>query len=583
MLLISGMWLLFSCESKDFLDETETTDLDEMTVFSDSTYTTAFLTDIYTGIGFSSDPNRFGSGGSASGGLQTACDEAEPRRLKDITTDIQFASGTVNPVVISDDAWNRSYEYIRKANQLLKHLPNTPLTQGRKKRYEAEARFLRAWYYFILLKHYGGVPIIGDTIFAMGDEINPTRNTYEECVNYIVSECDKAAPELQDRPGGRDYGRAGSVACKALKTRVLLYAASPLYNGSDFASDLPELKPLVGYQIYDKERWRLARDAAREVISTGAYTLYVDNNDEPGRGFYRLFMAADWINAGAFSGTILEKMAFKGNGRERLFQPPSRNGGGGGWPYQELVDAFVMKNGKPITDPTSGYDPNNPYINRDPRFKNSIIYDQAPLRNASTENVPVNIYLGNYNGKPQGQDAVHTGTPTGYYINKMLHRAIAANYFIGGPQSRPLLRYAEVLLNYSEAQNEYVGPTVEVYDALKSIRERAGIQAGDDGMYGLKADMSQAEMREIVRNERRVELAIEGHRFWDVRRWMIADQTEDRTMHGMEVRRDGASANYTEFEVRKRVFRKAMYLWPIPYKEVAKSPKLKQNPYYDNN
>ncbi len=585
-LLISGIWLIVSCQSKDFLDETETTDLDEATVFSDSTYTTAFLTDIYTSVGFESDFDRFNDGAiwaTPSGGLQTASDEAEPRQLAKITSDVQFASGTVNPVIINDDSWTKPYSNIRKVNQFIKHIPEAPLTEGRKKRYVAEARFLRAWYYSVLLKHYGGVPLVGDTIYAPEDNIRPVRSTYAECVDYIVSELDKAATDLVNQPAGRDRGRAGAGACKALKARVLLYAASPLFNGSSFAADKPEIKPFIGYPEPDKERWRLARDAAKSVISMGIYTLYVDNAEEAGRGFYRIFIPSDWVANGAYSGTILEQKRTPGRWRENLFQPPSRGGGGGGWPYQELVDAFPMKNGKAITDPTSGYNPNNPYANRDPRFANTITCDQGPVRNAATEDVPVNIFLGSYKGQPQGQDAVHSGTPTGYYFRKEQHRQCAANYFIDVNQARPLIRYAEVLLNFAEAQNEYEGPTTEVYDVLKLIRERAGIDAGDDGMFGLTSGLNKDQMREVIRNERQIELAIEGFRFWDVRRWMIAEETENKTMHGMEVHRNGNDVSYNTFEVRKRIFRKAMYFWPIPYKEVAKSPSLLQNPYYDNN
>lgn len=574
ILLILGIWLLASCESKDFLDETETTDLDELTVFADSTYTTAFLTDIYTNIGFASNFDRFNNGwGTSSGGMQTACDEAEPRQLSSITTDVQFVTGTVNPVIISDDSWNVPYANIRKVNQLLKHLPNTPLTEGRKRTYGAEARFLRAWYYSVLLRHYGGVPLIGDTIYNYGDKINSVRNTYEECVNYIVSECDAAAKDLPIQPAGRDRGRAGQGACKALKARVLLYAASPLFNGSDFAPD--SYKTLLGYPEYSKDRWRLAMEAAQEVIGTGVYSLYKDNAEEPGRGFYRIYIPSDWVADGAYSGTILEHKRSPGRWRESLFQPPSRNGGGGGWVYQELVDAFDMKNGKSITDPTSGYDPNNPYANRDPRFYNSITYDQSMLRNGDIENMPVNIFLGNYNGVPSGQDAVHAGTPTGYYIKKQQHRACAANFWIDVNQARPLIRYAEVLLNYAEAKNEYEGPSPEIYSALEAIRERAGMNP-----YSLPADLSQDEMREVIRHERQVELAFEGFRFWDVRRWMIAEETENKMMTGMEVIRDGNNVEYNRFNVRKHVFRKATYFWPIPYKEVAKSPELLQNPYY---
>ncbi len=564
---------IISCSEQGFLDETETTDLDESTVFADSTFTTAFLYDIYTQVGFSSDPGRYRNVFTNHGGLQTSTDEAEPRITSDITTDIQFITGTINPVIVTNDAWRIGYANIRKVNQLLFNLPNTPLTSARKQRYEGEARFLRAWYYSLLLKHYGGIPLIGDEIYDVDDPIPVARNNYAEVVDYIVSECDAAAQLLPTDPGGRDYGRVGAGACLGLKARILLYAASPLHNGNDYAAPFNEL---LGYPDYDINRWKLARDAAQAVIGTGAFFLHV-NNSTPGDGFYEIFIASNFVNEGGSSGTLFTRKAGDETpGKAGLFNPPSRGGGGGGYPYQELVDAFPMNNGMPIDAPGSGYDPNNPYANRDPRFYNSIVFDQVQLQNGNEPNVPVDIYLGNFNGELPGQDAVRSGTPTGYYIKKMLHRVAAANYFIATPQSRPLIRYAEVLLNFAEAQNEFEGPTPEVYDAVEAVRERAGLMP-----FELPAGLTQDQMRAAIRSERRVELAFEGHRFWDVRRWNIAEETENRMMTGMEVVRDGAEVEYNRFNVRQHVFRPAAYFWPIPYDEVAKSPELLQNPFYN--
>ncbi|MAZ28879.1 MAG: RagB/SusD family nutrient uptake outer membrane protein [Cytophagaceae bacterium] len=563
-----------SCSQQGFLDETETTDLDESTVFADSTYTTAFLSDIYNQVGFSSNPGRFSLGFTNHGGLQTSTDEAEPRITSDITTDIQFITGTINPVIVTDDAWRICYSNIRKVNQLLIHLPDTPLTNGRKQRYEGEARFLRAWYYAILLKHYGGVPLVGDAVFTADDEIPMTRDSYADCVDYIIAECNAAAQLLPTEPGGRDFGRAGAGACMALKSRVLLFAASALYNGNDYAEPY---STLLGYPDYDLNRWKDAMDAAQAVIGLGNYSLYVDNDEEVGRGFYRIWVANDFINDGAYSGHIfVQKADFGTPGRAGLFNPPSRGGGGGGYPYQELIDAFPMSNGKAIDEPDSGYDPQDPYANRDSRLYNSIVFDQVPLQNGFDPEVPVDIYLGNYDGVLAGQDAVHSGTPTGYYIRKMMHRVAAANYFVATDQSRPLIRYAEILLNFAEAKNEFEGPTTEVYAAVEAIRQRAGLSP-----YELPGGLDKDQMREVIRNERRIELAFEGFRFWDVRRWEIAEETESRTMTGMEVIRDGSSVEYNRFDVRKHVFRPAAYFWPLPYDETAKSADLIQNPLYD--
>ncbi|MBO9154749.1 RagB/SusD family nutrient uptake outer membrane protein [Chitinophaga sp. GCM10012297] len=555
--LCLGMFILTSCGKKNFLDQTETTNLNEQTVFSDSARTVAFLTNIYLDIGFAESATRFGNGG-----LDAACDEAEPQKSATVTTSIQFATGTVNPSIISGDAWNTPYTNIRKVNQLLKHLPGAPIPTHIRNAMAGEARFLRAWYYAILLKHYGGVPLIGDSVYDVQDKIPATRNTYKECVDYIVSECDAVAGSLPLVRIREDYGRASGGAALALKARVLLFAASPLFNGGG----IEQGNETAAYPTADPERWKLAADAALAVMNTAAYSLNEDNATSPGYGFYKLFTLR--VNPEY----ILAKMQGGNRELESAWQPPSRNGAKGGFPYQDFVDAFGMANGKAITDPASGYDANNPYNGRDPRLAYSVIRDQMPLIQNTGLKEPVNIYLGP-DGKGVSQDAVHSGTPTGYYTNKMLDENIAANFIHGSNRCFPLMRFAEVLLNFAEASNEYAGVSQEVYDAVELVRKRAGLVP-----FELPDGLTKEQMREAIRAERRVELAFEGHRFWDVRRWKIAEQTENKQMNGMEITRNGSAVTYRIFPVRKHNFRKAMYLWAIPQGETAKSPELKQNP-----
>jgi len=555
--LCLGILTLPSCGKKNFLDQTETTNLNEQTVFSDSARTVAFLTNIYVDIGFTENATRFGNGG-----LDAACDEAEPQKSASITTSVQFATGTVNPSIISKDAWDLPYTNIRRVNLLLKHLPQTPIPPHIRNVMKAEARFLRAWYYAVLLKHYGGIPLLGDSVFNVTDKIPAVRNTYKECVDYIVSECDAAAGALPLERIREDYGRASGGAAMALKARVLLYAASPLFNGGNIAPQ----NPVTGYTDDVTERWKLAADAAAAVMRSNAYSLYEDNATAPGYGFYKVFTMR--VNPEY----ILARMQGGNRELESAWQPPSREGAKGGFPYQDFVDAFGMANGKLITDPSSGYNPNDPYKDRDPRLAYSVIRDQTLLIQNNGLKEPVNIYLGS-DGKGVSQDAVHAGTPTGYYTNKMLDENIAANFIHGSQRCFPLMRYAEVLLNFAEATNEYTGPVQEVYDAVELVRKRAGLSP-----YQLPTGLSREQMREAIHAERRVELAFEGHRFWDVRRWKIAEQTESKMMNGMEVKRAGSNVSYTIFPVRKHNFRTAMYLWAIPQSETAKSPELTQNP-----
>ncbi|OOQ56818.1 RagB/SusD family nutrient uptake outer membrane protein [Mucilaginibacter pedocola] len=569
-----ALLVLASCKKDGFLGQTTTSNLTEETVFKDSANTVGFLAGIYANVGFSASASRFTYGPNAlnqtpNGGLDASSDEAEPFNTGGSTA-VAWASGAINAAVATNDAYKTCYVNIRSVNQLLKNLPKTPINAFNKNLMKAEARFLRAWYYAILLKHYGGVHLVGDSIYNYTDAIPAVRNTYEECVNYIVAECDAAGQELPNAQVGVNYGRASRGSCLALKARVLLYAASPLFNGQSLTGTKNDL--LLGYSGYNKERWKAAADAAEAVIGLGAYQLYTDNATAPGYGFQFVFTKRYNTEY------IFQLMRPSSNADlESLFQPPSRTGKNGAFPLQGLVDAFPMRNGKAITDPTSGYDPQNPYANRDPRLDYTVVRDQTPMQNRLASGFsPVNIYQGIFNGVATGQDAVHRGTVTGYYTNKMLSPNAVANDFTH-PTERvlPLMRYAEVLLNYAEASNEYNGPSGLVYTAVEAVRQRAGLNP-----YQLPAGLSQVQMREVIQNERRIELAFEEHRFWDVRRWKIAEQTDNIQTMGMEVNRNGANVTYTQFPVRKRNFRTAMYLWPIPQSEVAKSPEVIQNPGY---
>lgn len=574
ILSVAGLLVIFgACQKSGFLDQTTTTSLNEKSTFSDSANAMAFLNNIYTQIGFASDPKRF-NGGSYAAGLEASSDEAEGPNASSSNGFIQFATGTVNPTIVPADAWSISYNNIRAVNQFLQHLPVIPFSASLKQSTRAEAHFLRGWYYFMLLEHYGGVPIIGDSIFAANDPMPQNRNAFKTCVNYILNEIDSAAAYLPPTQSGSQYGRASKGAALALKSRLLLYAASPLFNDGGIGKGIDGLDTIVAYPDKDPNRWALAASAARDVIAMNAYSLYVDSTTVPGAlgyGFMKLFTLR--YN----KEYILAHMMGSNKYLESLWDVPSRGGSGGPYPYQEMVDAFSMRNGKLITDKESGYDPSNPYKNRDPRLDYSIIHDSTlRITYGANQPSPVALYW-NTKVSPAvaaSGDAVHKGTPTGYYIFKMIDPAIINNGIGEAQRCLPLIRYAEILLNYAEAQNEAVGPDGSVYQAVEAIRQRAGLRP-----YTLADNLSQDQMRQVIRHERRVELAFEGFRFFDVRRWMIADSTQNQTMHGLEVNR-GSSVTYKLFNVRKHNFRKAMYLWPLPLSEISKLPDLKQNPLY---
>jgi len=550
-----------ACTKENFLDQTSTTDLSEETVFSDSARSMDFLANIYSNIGFSFSPSRFGAAG-----LDASSDEAEGPLSSTITTYNQFATGGVSAYSIATDAWSIPYTQIRAANQFLQHLPTVPFNDLLRGRTQGEALFLRAWYYSLLLKHYGGVPLIGDSIYTTNDDISTIRNTYEDCVNYVTAQCDAAAALLPTSYSGLDYGRITKGACLALKARVLLYAASPLFNGGGNTEDAT-LKSIVGYPSYDVNRWKLAADAAKAVMDMNVYSLH-QGTAKPGYGFYEVFLLRKNEEY------ILARMNPNNKDLEGLWRPPSRGGASnsGSFPYQNLVDAFEMSNGIAITDAASGYDPANPYANRDPRLDYTVTHNLSSIYVAYGDLSPV--YTDD--GEPNG-DGFGVGTPTGYYGNKMCSDDVVPNYFFhDSPRCLPLIRFAEILLMYAEAMNEFSGPSQEVYDAVEAIRQRAGLNP-----YQLPTGLSQDDMRKAIQHERQVELAFEEQRFWDVRRWKIAEQTDTQMMRGMRVKKNADNTyTYTVEDVRKHNFRVAMYLWPIPQSETAKSTDLIQNPGY---
>ena len=472
-----------------------------------------------------------------------------------------------------DNVWQQNYVSIRSTTVFATLINRVPLAEklpdGRPARpaYRSEARFLRAMLYFDLVKRYGGVPILGDTIRQIDDNIQLPRNSFEECVNYIVRELDDIRDSLRVKEdmNSTSYGRVTKGAAMALKARVLLYAASPLFNGGNIEAG----NALTGYTTADPNRWKLAADAAKAVIDLDAYSLVPSFQDV-------------FITQGAPVSSNTESIFWRQSGTgidvEVNNGPVGYSSAGGNGitsPTQNLVDAFPSINGLPISDPASGFDANNPYANRDQRLKYTVFYNGALWLNREVQS-----YLGGAD-RPGG---VQQQTKTGYYMRKFMGNFEASP---GGVYQRTFhdfiyLRYAEVLLNYAEALNEFSGPSAGVFDAIRQLRQRAGIEAGADNSYGIPATITQDELRQLIRNERRVELAFEEHRYFDIRRWKIAAQVLGVPLRGVNVLRTSQGVlSFDYVTVANAVFRDPqMYLYPIPYNELIKNPQMRQNPQW---
>jgi hypothetical protein len=496
--------------------------------------------------------------------LASACDEADH---SDVNSTIHhFNTGTWSAASNPEDCWNTLYTAIRQANLFLEDSRNykdilyrdTSIAVNRENYHyqvrdiewlREEVRFLRAFYHFELLKRYGGVPLMTKVIDDETVLKNMKRNSFDDCVDFIVGECDETALLLKDTwvgfDGNKWRGRATGVSALALKARTLLYAASPLNNPSN-----------------DPERWKKAVQAAHSVIASGFYSLH--NNY---RGLFNLGNGSDNNPEVLFAVQRWNENSF-----EKYNYPPGYDQGGQAVtsPSQNLVDAYEMQStGKGISEPGSGYDPQNPYSGRDPRLGMSVIVNNSSFKGRNVE-----CWIGGIDGT----DKLRAST-TGYYLKKYVNENLNLTQNQTSVHSWILFRYAEILLNYAEAMNEAFGPedkagfAMNAKTAVDAVRQRAGVN-----MPILPPGLSQDEMRERIRNERRVELAFEEHRFFDVRRWKIAGQTENMPVMAMQITKmEGNTFDYVVIKKEDRTFADYMYLYPIPEAEVLRSS-IEQNP-----
>lgn len=494
----------------------------------------------------------------------------------------QLAIGryTASLHITSDMKWSEYYEGIRKVNIFINHIDVVPFNEkytdasGKLRplnvSLKAEARFLRAYFYFELLKRYGGIPLMGDVEHELGDDMEIPRGTFASCVDYIVGELDAIKSDLRSLPmnDAEMYAHVPTrEACEAMKSRVLLYAASPLFN----ENPIEQGNELVGYATYDKERWNTAAQAAKAMIDAygpdGRRTLGLTSE------FKNVFL--NFYSKDGNPEVIFFRQGSNDTSIEKTNGPLGFTGESLGkgrtLPTQNLVDAFPMKDGKAVGESTIyTYNPLLPYNNRDPRLNATVLHNGSRW---------LGVTLQTYQGGANNPTGSAQYTRTSYYMRKFMGKFEESGQYGSNYHLWVMFRYAEILLNYAEALNEYQNtPSQEVYNALIALRKRAGIDAGGDGNYGLEPNMTQGKMREVIRNERRVEMAFEEQRYWDIRRWQIARTVFERPLRGMVIVSSTSSLSYNVVNVLSAPFDIRRYLYPIPYSEVIKNKKMVQNP-----
>lgn len=533
--------LLSGC---DQLDYTEADNYSKDQVFNEYNWSKLALTRVYSFL-----PTDFSSVGGAM--RSSASDDAV--HVYDVSDVHKFNNGVWSASQTLDAQWHNMYAGIRAANVFLKEAEGKTFDDlqwnedyheimAQYEIYPYEARFLRAFFYFELVKRYGDVPLITSTLTE--EEANTvSRTPYADVVQFIVSECDQVIPHLPvtyTALFGLETGRATRGAAMALKARTLLYSASPLHNTAN-----------------DQSKWVAAANAAKAIIDSAYYSLPAD---------FSLV-----VNDLSSSELIFERREGATNSFERANFPVGYEGGNTGTcPTKNLVDAFEMRStGLGINESGSGYDPSNQYAGRDPRLNHTVLFNGATWKGE-----PVEIWNGAKNGPP-----IRYATKTGYYLKKYLIEAVSLSPV--SPSTREhfwvLFRYAEVLLNYAEAMNEAYGPeglggnnlNMTALQSVNIVRARAT-------MPEFPAGMSQAAFRSKLRNERRVELAFEDHRFWDIRRWKIGPETTE--IRGVNIQRDASGTpSWATKTVENRIWNDRMYLYPIPQSELFINNRLTQN------
>ena len=534
------------------------------------------------------------------------------------------------------DGQGSLYKGIRYCNTFIENIDEVnDMTALEKTQWKAEAIFLKAYYHFLLMSQYGPIPIadVNLPIDAGVNEVRVKRSPVDEVVDYIVRTIDLAMVDLKDRiTSTNDMGRIDQLIAKSIKSRVLLYAASPLFNGN--ALYYQDFKDKDGVQlvntVYDAEKWKKAADAAKEAIVFAekcGMKLYTYNGVIPSWDVehykepqikalydYRYMMVDGWNseliwgNSNPVSGGDWWKIQAAAN---IINQNVSSTEAAWQWavPTFDQVEAYYTKNGLPIDqDITFKYDTRYeckgivrdldtlyavrnqaiPYLHlgREPRFYASIAFDRGFYRTWG-EKWSLLMRKGELHGR---KGSSNDYTITGYLVKKLCHPSSEGSSYdklIDYPW--PIIRLAELYLNYAEAMNEYYGPSSDIYDALNVIRDRAYIPHVEDVWADESLTLNPGKhltkdgLREIIQQERRIELAFEGNRNYDVRRWMQADKYFNGTVMGWMVDETDRNKFYNNnkgpVSVQQRSFITPRdYLHPIKYSEITVNSNLIQNP-----
>lgn len=579
LFVLAGALFLSSCD--DLFNPAIENFKDVQQMYKDPAYAQGFLVNTYRTI-----PSYYNDTEYATDNAVT--NQKDNSFLKMATGSWTASSNPINQ-------WQACYGAIQYLNLFLQNADQVKWAEDEEPaklfnvRMKGEAYGLRALFLYHLLRaHAGftadgklmGVPILTTFQDAEAD-FNVGRATFDECVKQIYADLDAAEQalpiEYEDITSDEDIPeRFRSITTrKEIYNRVMGHYARQLFNGLIAKSIRTRTALLAASPAFqdgsNPATWQEAADAAAVVLD---YIGGISGMAPNGVTYYTNTAEIDALKEGINPKEIIwrENLSTNSDAQEKDNYPPSLFGNGYMNPTQNLVDAFPMANGYPINDSRSGYSASDPYSGRDPRLALYIVY------NGSKEGVKgATILTGSKSGTDDGINVKETSTRTGYYMRKRLREDVNCDPTSSTKKTHytPRIRYTEIILTYAEAANEAWGPkgmgshSYSAYDVIKAIRQRAGV-GGTDDPYLEECAASKDKMRELIRNERRLELCFESFRFWDLRRWK---SPLDETAKGMDVNTN----SYTPINVEERTYDDYMYYGPIPYSEILKYSNLKQN------
>lgn len=601
------MVLISAASCSDFLDKMPDDQLTLEMVFNDKIRTEDWLAGVYASV-----PDPYW-GFTRHIGYDPLSDDLNPshRWAQFGWWVVDRQQGNWTPTNTEPNYWDVLPKRIRSAYIFIDNVkPNASqkVTQEEVDLMKYEARFLIAYYYWLMTEMYGVIPFHPGLTEsnATAEELFLGQTPFDEVIDWIDAELLDLSTKLPaSYSNASKYGRATSIMCLAVRARMLLFAASPLVNGNPDYLDFVNHKGEALYNsTYDAGKWTRATEACKLLIDRAheaGHQLYYEYNDDasidPFLSYQNMMFKkfSDGNKEILFARPDVNSWEY-----DRHAQPRGTGGNGGLGVTQSLVDAFFMENGLPIDAPGSGYVENgfsaadeirntkwqeaqgggkvtlagtyNMYCNREPRFYISVLYNRAWHRR---EDRTTQFLSGEWDGGPTW-DAPQNG----YLVRKKVHPDHDPRS--GANPYRPgiLYRLGEAYLNYAEALNESEPGHPDILTYVNLVRERAGIP-------GLASGLGQDEMREAIRRERRVELNCEGIRYSDIRRWKIGEEVLDGDFTGMNFfgtvisdDENDPNAFFKRTVYQKRVFTKKNYWFPVPQSEIDKNPNLVQNPFW---